>query len=518
MKESFLIIFIFISILSSFSLFLLNENNNTLNLTIDGFLNDDTIIGQKGILSLIIEYIDAQNIFDPLDIEEKTKFKATISKESYENSEINCRLFKYQSLDFILLILCNIDETIPKGEYFIKFNSVKLNYKEYEINIEQSNDLSFEKKDINTVDIYSKKQLITVEDNKDTIELKFNIYSYNNENLFLCEKGSFYKLDSCKIKDDELICKVPKTKLEEFLPYNGLGFGLCYTNDDKNIDFIFLVEEIEINYNLTKKDVYVEITKLISNTAYSGNTIAYETNVTDISNVWTSMFNFNFKMPFNGEFAFCGFVKYEKNPLLMVCEANEKIRSLGKIEKAIEVNDINIKYNYKIQPVTNNEIIKVNSSINDTYFTLIYPEVLDFTSSDSLKIVLAIEKKYNLTGLRLNVDAEDLECEDFEEFKNCIVPKNHFKGKENGFYFISRKNHLNGQSICYEIPPVKIILPKENSNKGDKGSNTLTIVLCVIGSITLLALLIFIILCIKKKRTTSTEIDTEKEKLDALTD
>ena len=517
MKESFLIIFIGISLLCSFSICILKENNNTLNFTVEDFMYDDDVIGKKGILSLILEFFDEENIFDPLDIDEKTKFKAAISNDTYENNDINCRLFKYESLDFIL-ILCNIDETIPKGKYFIQFNSVKLIYKDYEINIESDKDLSFEKKDINKIDLYSKKQIINVEDNKNTIELKFKIYSYNNENLFLCQKGLFYKLDSCKIKDNELNCQISKSKLEEIVPFSGFHFGLCYTDDDKIEDYVKLVDQIDLNYNLKKEDVYVGIIKLITNTAYSGTSIAYETNVTDLSNIWTSMYNFHFRMAFNGEAASCGFVKYEKNPLLLVCEANEKITSLGKIENVIKIDNINIKYNFMIQPVTNNEIIKVDNSINDTYFTLFYPEVLDFTSSDSLKIVFALEKKYNLSGLRFNADEEDLQCEDFEEFKNCIVPKSHFKGKENGFYYISRKNHLNGQSICYEIPPVKVILPKENNNKGNKGSNALTISLCIIGGIFLLALVIFIILCIKKKRTTSNEIDTEKDKLDALTD
>ena len=90
--------------------------------------------------------------------------------------------------------------------------------------------------------------------------------------------------------------------------------------------------------------------------------------------------------------------------------------------------------------------------------------------------------------MKFNIDAEDLQCENFSNFKSLIVPKSHFEGKENGLYFITRKNHLNGQTVWDEIPPVKVILTKENKNdKGYKSSNSnnaLTIVLWVIGVIT----------------------------------
>ena len=66
----------------------------------------------------------------------------------------------------------------------------------------------------------------------------------------------------------------------------------------------------------------------------------------------------------------------------------------------------------------------------------------------------------NLNGIRLNKDAPDLECENKNNYKRCIVHKSHFKGKENGYYFTMYSNILNGTSIAYEVPPFKVILSK----------------------------------------------------------
>ena len=82
----------------------------------------------------------------------------------------------------------------------------------------------------------------------------------------------------------------------------------------------------------------------------------------------------------------------------------------------------------------------------------------------------------------------------------CIVPKSHFDGKENGYFFITHKNHLNGYSTCYEIPPVKVILTKENSIKNNNNSSSIVlIILFTIISVIILALAIFIIKYMKKK-------------------
>ena len=118
-----------------------------------------------------------------------------------------------------------------------------------------------------------------------------------------------------------------------------------------------------------------------------------------------------------------------------------------------------------------------------------------------------------------------MNCTNIKGIKQCTVPISHFKGKKSGLFFTSHKNHLDGQSIFYEIPPVKVILPNSNNNEDDnnnknnnnnKSNKTLTIVLCIIGGVILLAVAILLIIIIKRKRTSSTEIDTEKENIGSL--
>ena len=99
----------------------------------------------------------------------------------------------------------------------------------------------------------------------------------------------------------------------------------------------------------------------------------------------------------------------------------------------------------------------------------------------------------------------------------CTVPKSHFNGKS-GLFFTSHINHLNGRSINYEVPPVKVILPNSNNdqNNNKKNNTTLIIIFCIIGGIILLAIVILLIICIKRRRISSGEIDTEKENIGSL--
>ena len=106
----------------------------------------------------------------------------------------------------------------------------------------------------------------------------------------------------------------------------------------------------------------------------------------------------------------CGFAKYDNHPLFLVCCAIF-LKSLAEIEKEIELNNINAKYNFKIQPVINNEIIDLNRSKDENYFVYIDSEVLDFTTEDSLNISFVDGFFSSFEGLRFNIDAEDLKCE-----------------------------------------------------------------------------------------------------------
>ena len=100
-------------------------------------------IGEKGIIYFITNYNDNErNIFDPSDIEEKTKFEAKIYSNIKSNI-INCRLWKpnYDNLR----IICKYNN-FDLMNYFM-LEKVILNYNEYIINISLENTIHFYKKD-----------------------------------------------------------------------------------------------------------------------------------------------------------------------------------------------------------------------------------------------------------------------------------------------------------------------------------------------------------------------------------
>ena len=60
---------------------------------------------------------------------------------------------------------------------------------------------------------------------------------------------------------------------------------------------------------------------MLVNTAYLEESITYETNVTDISNVLGFIEDFSFSLKFNEIETYCDFKKYENYPLFLICQA-----------------------------------------------------------------------------------------------------------------------------------------------------------------------------------------------------
>ena len=157
---------------------------------------------------------------------------------------------------------------------------------------------------------------------------------------------------------------------------------------------------------------------------------------------------------------YCGFRKYDDIPLLIICFINNQGTNwLKEITEEIIIDNANIKYNFRIQTVNNEEKIDCNTEARGTMFFWIYPEIFDFTKSDSLIIEYAMESPKDLVGITFNEEANDLTCQTIgKQIKRCTVPKSHFEGKKNGYYFTMHSNHLNGKSYSYDAPPVKVIL------------------------------------------------------------
>ena len=136
--------------------------------------------------------------------------------------------------------------------------------------------------------------------------MKFKINSYHNEKIFILlinEEESwgtdiFNYLDNCTQENKELICSLEADNLLQIMTSTSNSFYPLYIDNNYNADFFNLVNTIYINYyNIEKVDVFVRITKPLQNIAPKLSYFAYETNVTDISNILIrrNMFNIDFE-------------------------------------------------------------------------------------------------------------------------------------------------------------------------------------------------------------------------------
>ena len=485
-------------------------------ISVEEFVDDVNFVGKKGALALNTSFIDENNLFDKSNIESQTTFKNIIKSKEEKEYEINCRLFKYTH--FPLIVLCELDENIPQGNYSINFNNINFMYNDKEIIVNSSQHFDFEKLDSYIPDLYSDEQNITVENNKESIEIKFKIISYHNETIVLWGTDENLEiLDNCKVENNELICLIQKKTLLEIMPNPTGNFYLIYC-DNKNYDSTFyrLVDKIIINYyGIEKEDIFIGINKLVEDKLGSDSFVAYETNITNIPNFRTGLISFSLK--FGGvEEHYCGFKKYDDTPLLLLCgfinySTNETY--LSEIEKEIILDNNNIKYNLRIQPVKNNQKIDCND-LGQFYLGLYYPKILDFTNQDKINITFTgkFELKNDNPSIRLNLNADNLECEEKSRFLICIVSKSHFEGRKSGYYYPIHVNNLNEKHIFYNNPPIKVILNDESKAPDEKKGGLviktfLIIVFSVIGGIILIIGIIFLFRCFKRN---DTKTDVEK--------
>ena len=437
-------------------------NKRNLNITIKTSFNTETV-GKIGTLT-ISAYFSGLEIFDDKDIAEKTKFESMVVDKNNDNNKfkVYCwlRLRNYYTND----IFCSVDESIPSGDYYLRINDTKFIYNEYEVIINGKDICCFKKIDKYLMDVYADDQTIDVEEDKNFYEIKFKIHSYNQERLLFLKALGVYNFEKCNENENELICTISKERLGEIMEKNNERFFYRFINDD-DVRGLPVFSYLYVNYKYPKKeDIYVKITKLLSKCAQSGATIAYATNITNISKITPSLDSFKLNFDNFGEI-WCSFRKTDGSPLLVVCHmdfGNNKFNnSLSEIKEEIILDNINIKYNFRIQPVKNTEKFygcTLLASLN----LYSYPEVLDFTLQDEITIEYWAQAPTYIKGIKLNKDAPDLECEDInKKLKRCIVHKSHFKGKENGYYFTMYRNCLNSMSIFYELPPTKVILTKD---------------------------------------------------------
>ena len=436
-----------------------------------------------------------------IDTNKTTYFTKEIKrKNSNTYYTIECGPWFTNNIDEKCSIFCNFNETIPSGEYKIMFDD-QFNYLNYEVYVQSfDEECVIKKENDDIIDLYSDTHYINLTDDEEEYELRFKINVYNNEKLFLY----FYKIIpiACNLQNNELICPINRTKFENHM---ATIYKINVISFDKfgNMIIFGLIPEIQVIYDINKKqEIYVEITKLITNYAGNDNYIVYETNVSDIQNVFIS----DFRLSFDGirEDLNCNFIKGGNVPMLVYCFLNRKnideYISLKEIVDEIIIDKASIIYNFRIQPVKIEDKCKI---FNSVYSEIVgnYPEVLNFQTKDLYEFEFYAISPENIIGITFNEDKEDLKCSNIGIIKRCIVEKSHFKGKESNYYYIKYNGYNNTKAIAYEVMPIEVILTKRDNDSdiiesdsteidSDSGNNNdndddnlLVIILSVIGSI-----------------------------------
>ena len=424
-------------------------------------------IGKKG--TAVVSFRQEGTKQDFKDTTKKTCFNSTIS-DGNKNYKVSCGLWNSHSSSYEILIFCNIGENIPSGNYLMKLNETEpFDYGNYNVNLIAKDSPKFTKVDRNIIDLYADEQTITIENNRDSYELQFHIVSYNKEILMF----SYINLDNCKAENNILKCSITKKGLLAHLrpqDNNIEIFNLDTINNSFNK--LPLVSEVKIVVkDIPKKDIYIGIKQLLVKTNEIRGTVAYETNVTDVANFYEVLNGFTLTfLNKDNEGTIteiesgCSFVKYDGNPLYLICLTNyEGTNWLKEIENELIINNQNIQYNYRIQPVKNEE--KIETKETGSVIVFYHPTILDFSKNNGpLSILYFTEFPNNLDGLTFNEGQKDIECKTVaEDKKKCEVTKEHFKGKNNGLYFLKHKNHLGKKDITYEIRPMKVILSSSSN-------------------------------------------------------
>ena len=429
-------------------------------------------IGKKG--TAVIMYRQEGQIQEFKDAKKKPSFNSTISTEGKTYS-IKCGVFNGRENSEYIYVFCNLDESIPAGTYSLSLAGTAFTYGDYHITLKDGT-FDIQKVDKNIIDLYNEPQTITIDNSFNNGELTFNIVSYNQEMIML----NYHMILECNIKDNILHCPLTRKELLANLQKETNEMEIQYLDTTEYTERpLYLVSPIKIVVkDIQKKDISVNIKKLLVDTNEHDVPIAYETDVTNISNFYLFTGSANFDLNFTNENDkgekttkenSCGFLKYDNKPLYLVCWVNgEKTNWLNEIKTEEKVENNNIQYTYKIQPVKNEEKIQYKGT--GSFISWYHPKVIDFTKNNGpISIIYWIEDPQNLKGFTYNEDADDLKCTDVGGYyKKCEITKEHFKGKKNGDYFLKHTNHLNKKSTNYEIPPLKVIL--EESPVPSKGN------------------------------------------------
>ena len=388
----------------------------------------------------------------------------------FDSYNANCKL--WIPSDDNLRIICKFIDNFSSSSSLLDLDKYEFNYDKYTIIIEQDEQIKFKRYYENIPFLYSDRQIINLNDNKQEYELKFNIEAYNNNLLYIYGSNNNYAiLDNCKSDDQKLLnCSMTKEKIEEILINNNEQFKIGAIDDAIGLIPLEHILDITINYEITQKeDIFLEITEIIGGTTEIGIPIAFITNVTNISNLISA------KSENIGYFK-----KTSGRPLILFYSYDSEIDTELKFDETQEtkLENIHYKYNFRIQP--RKFTTKVSVHGKGTNVLLTYPEELCFSSEEDLKVRYIMDDPITAKKMKLNPDSStELNCNDLDKMKLCYVSKYHFKRHKSGVYNTSHLNHNNELSIYYESSPINVTLQfeinidyednKDTINIGEKG-------------------------------------------------
>ena len=382
-------------------------------------LPNPILIGINGEVFFFTNYNNnKQKIFNPDDIEEKTSFSFNFIDDLNIIHNITCRFFSPSNEN--IRIFCFVNENGEDfGKYIKSFYNCSFIYENnYKINI-FSEDLNIQilKADYHFPFIYSDIQIlytnISNTEQKSSLRLKFD--TYNNESLIIYgQTYDFKNLNDCHIELKEIVCEIKQEILNNMLTKNNDSLFLMYYTDILAPFRLNNVLDIKVNIiDYKNQNIYVKITKLLDNIGSKNNYIAYETNVTNISNI--KSMEFNLKNDIKSDDIMCYFKKYSQTPLLLLCQFDKMGNfSLGEIEQEKKLDKISAKYNFIIIPVINYEQFEIKTTGNKLIFTSI--DTLNFSTSDEINLLYIKENPIVLNNIRMNPYSNDLELNQKNDF------------------------------------------------------------------------------------------------------
>ena len=436
--------------------------------------NRRIIVGNQGTIYFNTDYNDnKRNIFNISDIEEKTIFETT-AVDDYDNVyNLICRLWEPTNEN--LKLFCNLKdkEELKEGIINLRLNTANFNYNNYIIVVMNEESIYMEKYNFEIPFIYSDQQVIHMNDDIETYELKFKVEQYKEELLFIFyDTLSFIPLDNCNLINKDLTCKIQKNKLEENLilknninKYNlAIFYNYLGPNPVAN-SFPIIIEYL--NQSQPKIDIFVRIKNLKNNVSLISTPIAYDIQYNgEMDNMVSNYFYLSFidNDGYNKSQEQCFFKKTEGHDLYILCNIEKYPFNahLETITEELDLNDISYKYNFFFVPVKNDQLITINDNTG-TRVLLTYPYKLNFTLDDTLNIKYLMNNPTFAEEFRLNPYSTKLNCTIIGFSLQCTVPISHFEGNQSGYYFSHYSNEYEIKNyILYESNPFNVILPGDD--------------------------------------------------------